>query len=280
LPTEPSRRSRIAAFRYLNSLPLLHGLIVRPLPGAERIELALSTPAESAQALADGSADAALIPSIEAARIPGLRHLPGIAIATDRRVRSVIVAVSRPLERCRSLALDASSRTSVALLRILLARRFHCRPEFEVMRPDPEAMLARHDGALLIADQALRPLPPGLVIIDLAEEWHDLTGLPFVFALWAVRDGGVFGMAEADLLHASLAAGRRALSELAASEAAALGLSAGEAHAYLSENLSYELGEKERAGLGHFLALAAEEGLLPAGATSPPAWAAVAAVAG
>jgi chorismate dehydratase len=280
LPTEAPRRSRIAAFRYLNSLPLLHGLIVRPLPGCERIELSLGTPAESAQALADGRADAALIPSIEAARIPGLRHLPGIAIATDRRVRSVIVAASRPLDRCRSLALDASSRTSVALLRVLLARRFQCRPELEVMPPDPEAMLKRHDGALLIADHALRPLPPGLIIIDLAEEWHALTGLPFVFALWAVRDGAAFGSVEAELLASSLEAGQRALPEIAASDGVALGLTAAEAHAYLRENLSYRLGVPERAGLVRFLALAAEEGLLPGCATPPPAWAAVAGVTG
>jgi chorismate dehydratase len=277
---EAHRRSRIAAFRYLNSLPLLHGLIVRPLPESERIELALGTPAESAERLADGRADAALIPSIEAARIPGLRHLPGIAIATDRRVRSVIVVAARPLEHCRSLALDAASRTSVALLRILLARRFGCRPALEVMPAEPEAMLARHDGALLIADHALRPLPPGLVVIDLAEEWHALTGLPFVFALWAVRDGSHFGSAHAALLAASLEAGRRALPEIAAAEGGALGLTAVEALAYLRENLTYGLGEPERAGLERFLTLAAEEGLLPAGATPPRAWAAAAGVAG
>lgn len=277
---EVPRRSRIAAFRYLNSLPLLHGLILRPLPGCDRIDLSLSTPAESARALAEGRADAALLPSIEAARIPGLRHLPGIAIATDKRVRSVIVIASRPIDQCRSLALDASSRTSVALLHILLARRFHCRPRLEVMPPDVEAMLSRHDGALLIADHALRPLPPGLVILDLAEEWHALTGLPFVFALWAVREGANFGAAEAELLTASLESGRRALPEIAATEAAALGLEIEAALAYLRENLSYRLGEAERAGLSRFLTLAAEEGLLHAGAASPPAWAATAGVAG
>jgi chorismate dehydratase len=195
-------------------------------------------------------------------------------------VRSVIVVASRPLESCRSLALDAASRTSVALLRILLARRFGCRPALEVMPPDPDAMLARHDGALLIADHALRPLPPGLVVIDLAEQWHELTGLPFVFALWAVRDGSRFGAAEAELLAASLEAGRRAIPEIAAAEAGALGLSTEEALAYLRENLSYEFGEPERAGFARFLTLAAEEGLLAAGATAPPAWAAAAGVTG
>jgi len=265
-------RPRLAAFRYLNSLPLLHGLIVRPLPGSERIDLSLSTPAGSARALAEGRADAALLPSIEAARIPGLRHLPGIAIATDKRVRSVIVAASRPLEQCRSLALDASSRTSVALLRILLARRFRSRPRLEVMPPDAGAMLACHDGALLIADEALRPLPAGLMVTDLAEEWHAMTGLPFVFALWAVRDGARFGAAESELLAASAESGRSALAEIAATEGKALGLTAGETLSYLSENLSYRLGEAELAGLARFVALAAEEGLVPAGAALPAAW--------
>jgi chorismate dehydratase len=271
-------RPRVAAFRYLNSLPLLHGLLIRPLPGSDRLRLDLGTPAECAAALEARRADAALVPSIEAARVPGLRHLPGIAISTSRRVRSVIVAARRPIESCRSLALDASSRTSVALLRILLARRFGGRPELSVMPPDPDRMLARHDGALLIADSALRPLPEGLRVYDLAEEWHAMTGLPFVFALWAVRDGSRFAAGDAELLAASHRQGTAALEEIAASEGPAIGLARDDALDYLRENLVYRFADAEQEGLARFLEMAAAEGLAPAGARVPPPWATAAEV--
>lgn len=275
MQTDGSNGPHLAVFRYLNSLPLLHGLLLRPLPGSDRVRLSLGTPAECAHALAQGRVDAALVPSIESCRIAGLRHLPGIAISTSRRVRSVIVAATRPIEQCRSLAIDAASRTSVALLRILLARRFGCRPDLAVMAPDPEAMLARHDGAMLIADSALRPLPEGLRIYDLAEEWHELTGLPFVFALWAVREGSAFGPAEAALLHASLAQGLAAIDEIARDEGPRLGMTGADALDYLRRNIHYRLGEPEREGLTRFLSLAAEESLAPAGAAPPPPWIAV-----
>ena len=258
----------LAAFRYLNSLPLLAGLIESPpLPEASAARLTLHEPARCAEMLAAGEVDGALIPSIEYARISGLigglQLAPGLAVSTAREVRSVVLLARRPVRECRSIALDSSSRTSVALLRILLARRFRTNPELEAMPPDAEAMLARHDAALLIADNALAPPPEGATVHDLAAEWHDWTGLPFVFAVWALRPGTPGLPAIVALLSRSLERGLAMLPQIAEREAPRVGLSPAAALAYLRDNLRYDLGPTERRGLSRFLSLAAEEGLAP-----------------
>jgi chorismate dehydratase len=270
------RGRRLAAFRYLNSAPLLAGLLgPRRAPGAEDLRFLFGTPAQCARHVADGDAVGGLIPTIEFARIDGLEIVPGVAISTERRVRSVILVARRPPARCGSIAVDAASRTSVALLRILLARRYGTRPDLEVMEPDAVSMLARHDAALLIADSALRDLPADVEVHDLADEWHAMTGLPFVFAVWALRPGAPSGLAA--LLVRSRDVGLANLERIATEEGPAIGLPPADALAYLRENIRYELGERERGGLQRFLELAAEEGLAPAaaaGRTSPGAAAA------
>ena len=260
---------RLAVFRYLNSLPLLSGFLRPPrIPGAEDLRLVFGTPADCARRLAGHEVDGALIPSIEYARIPHLRIVPGIAISTSQRVRSVVVLARRPLESCSSIAVDASSRTSVALLQVLLARRYGVRPRLERMTPDPEAMLARHDAALLIADSALVVPSERWQVHDLADEWREMTGHPFVFALWALREDVAAreGPAIVDLFRSSLRRGLGMLAEIAQEEAPRLGMGVADAQSYLRENLHYGLAERELAGLQLFLRLAAEEGLVSEGA--------------
>jgi len=273
MSTSRETKLRIGAFRYLNSLPVLAGLARAngdPLPGAP--SLRWGSPADCARWLATDEIDVGLIPSIEYARGAALRYLPGVAISTERQVRSVVVLSREPLERCTSIALDATSRTSVALLKILLARHFHIRPRLEVMPPDPEAMLARHDAALLIADQALVAPAQGLRVYDLAAAWHAMTGLPFVFALWAVRDEVAGRLCTADLerFRRPLSLTTEELHALAEREAPRLGLDPQDAFHYLHTNLHYRLGEREFQALEMFFRLAAEEGLVPAGVALRP----------
>lgn len=266
--TFPPSTLRLAAFRYLNSLPLLAGLLdASGVPHPDAPPVRWGTPADCARWLADGLVDVALIPSIEYARGEDLRFVPGIAISTSHRIRSVVVLSRRPLEDCASIALDASSRTSVALLRILLARRFHAQPRLEVMPPDPPSMLARHDAALLIADTALVAPTQGLRVYDLAAEWHAMTGLPFVFALWALpgRVAARIQPGDLDFLHGSASRGLGDLEGIARREAPRLGMSPDDCLAYLRDNLRFHLGDPERAGLERFFSLAAAEELAPAG---------------
>src|SRR6185369_4904874 len=109
-----------------------------------------------------GEVDAGLIPSIEAARIPGLRIVRGVGIASKERVRSVLLASKKPIEDIRSVGVDVSSRSSAAMVRILLEDLYGTRPEYHPSAPDLSEMLRHHDAALLIGDPALRTNYDGL----------------------------------------------------------------------------------------------------------------------
>ncbi len=264
---------RVGAFRFLNSLPVLAGFLDEngeTNPAAPPVRW--GGPSDCARWLACDEVNAALIPSIEFARGQDLRYIPDVAISTHRQVRSVIVLSREPLERCTSIALDASSRTSVALLQVLLARRFRTNPRLESMPPQLDTMLAKHDAALLIADTALVAPASGLHVYDLAAEWHAMTGLPFVFALWAVRGEVATGLDETQLAFFQRARELQPedLRKLASREAPKLGLDPEEAYLYLQDNLHYRLGKDELRALEEFFRMAAEEGVAPAGATLRP----------
>ena len=198
-------KHKISVVQYLNSAPLAWGL----LEGAQRelFDPVLSTPAECADLLGAGKVDIGLIPSIEYQRIKGSRIVPGPVVAATHRVRSVILVSVLPLWQVKTVAYDKTSRTSAVLGRIVFDEFYHTKPDFRPSDPDLANMLAQSDAALLIGDRALKftqdndmpnaehqkPLlrlgAEPLQVFDLAERWRFLTGLPFVFAFWAVREG-------------------------------------------------------------------------------------------
>jgi len=198
-------KGKISIVKYLNAVPLAWGILEGPQ--REVFDPVLSTPAECADQLAQGRVDIGLIPSIEFQRIKGCRIVPGPAVAATHRVRSVILVSVVPLWKVRTVACDSGSRTSVALAKIIFSEFYHTHPDFRPAEPDVANMLAQSDAALLIGDHALKfmenneqpnievqkPLvrlgSEPLQIFDLAERWRFLTGLPFVFAFWAVREG-------------------------------------------------------------------------------------------
>jgi chorismate dehydratase len=198
-------KSRISIVKYLNSVPLAWGILEGPQK--ESFEPVLSTPAECADQLAKGTVDIGLIPSIEFQRIKGSRIVPGPAVAALYQVRSVILVSVVPLWKVKTVACDSGSRTSVALSRIIFDDFYHIHPDFRPSEPNLANMLAQNDAALLIGDNALKFMEENdqpnlesqkpllrlgsepLEVFDLAERWRFLTGLPFVFAFWAVRDG-------------------------------------------------------------------------------------------
>ena len=249
---------------YLNAAPLNYGF--KHGLGFEHFHMKFHTPSVCADQLRAGEADAGLISSIEYLRIPGLRVVPGLCIASPRRVRSVVILSRVPPEEIRTLALDTSSRSSVVLGRILLRERYGVDPEIADMGPVLTAMLSRHDAALLIGDPAMRARREGLLVLDLAEEWHAWTGLPFVFALWTVRaeapelpvPGGV-----APFFHRSLELGRQHLPEIIDDAWRATGWTKLELQEYFTENIGYRLGEAERESLDLFFDKAARHGFAP-----------------
>lgn len=253
---------RVGVVNYLNSKPLAWGL----LKGHHRefFEVSFHPPARVADLLAEGELDVGLVPSIELARIPDLRVLPDLCIAATHEVRSVLLVSRTPLARVQRVALDENSRTSAALVRIILEDGHGLHPEYAPHRADLEEMLLDAEAALLIGDPALRVDRERYHVLDLAAEWRRLTGHPFVFAVWAARPS-------ADLeqlpfyFKSSLRYGMSAMDSLVRECAHELALEPAEVRDYLTRNLTYFLRADELAGLQEFLERAAAKGLIEAG---------------
>jgi chorismate dehydratase len=258
---------RIAASTYLNSAPLVysfaHGTLQR-----HYTFLGDAAPSRCAAMLAHRECEIALIPVIEYQRIRGLRIVPEVAVASKGRVRSVLLAARCPLEDVRQVSLDPSSRTSQALVRILFARRYNTQPTFTERSPEARVEVFDKDAALIIGDPAIRLADSagqrGLRIYDLAEEWRAMTGLPFVFAVWAVREEACqLGQTITRDFLAAKREGVRALEEIAAQYAAELELPQDDLLDYLRENVNYDLDEENIAGMRCYFELAEELGLIP-----------------
>ncbi|MBI4484169.1 MAG: menaquinone biosynthesis protein [Acidobacteria bacterium] len=254
-------RPRVSLVSYLNSVPLGWGFTHGPFQS--RVELLLSTPAVCAEQLEQGEADVGLIPSVEYQRIPGLRVLPHISIASKKRCRSVLLVSRVPWEKISRVAVDVSSKTSVALLKLLFCHRTRIRPRFTGCLPQLERMLQLNEAALIIGDPALK-ISRGLPFVyDLAEEWYALTRKPFVFAFWAVRAGAHLGPAAA-LFQESKSLGLSQLDAIALEYSRLLGLSPDDVTDYLTKYLDYSLDAENLEGLSLFYRMALEQGLTPA----------------
>jgi chorismate dehydratase len=249
---------RLGAVSYLNTKPLVHGLADR----GDLFTLRFDVPAQCAALLHEGRIDLGLIPAVEYLR-GDYCIVPGVAIGSAGPVASVAVFSGVPVEAIRTLAVDISSRTSVALTRILCARRWNISPKLVVAEPDIRAMLARADAALVIGDPALAIAPTDhMRKIDLGEEWQAMTGLPFVYAMWCGREGAC-GPSHVEALNAARDSGVASIASIAATEAAGDPARERRVASYLRDNLTYGLGDDEIRGLRLFHALAEEQGLVP-----------------
>lgn len=254
-------RLRVGIVNYLNSKPLAWGFLEGPHD--DLFAPSTHSPARVAELLAAGALEVGLIPSIEVQRIPGLRVIPGLCVAAIREVRSVLLVSRVPIPRIQRVALDENSRTSAALVRIVLEDGHGMKPSYLTARADLDGMLEQAEAALLIGDPALQVDRERYLTLDLAAEWRRLTGHPFVFAVWAVAPG-VDRPELASVFQSSLDAGLAALETLVRDSAAELGLGEPEVRDYLTQALSYVLGPEEIAGLEEFYRRAAAKGLLPA----------------
>ena len=266
---------RISIVEFLNTAPLVWGFTDGPLAG--KYDLSFAVPSQCAEDLQAGRADVGIIPSIEYQRMDHVVALAGMAIASKNEVRSLLVVSKVPIEMARSFALDTNSRSTVGLSRILCQRYWNIDPEFVDMPPDPDAMLARADAALVIGDPALRlrlkvdalqAKVPGteeccccggddeqpvkgvetLFVYDVVQQWREMTGLPSVLAIWVARRGVLTPEIAADF-QASRDYGLSHINEIAEGAALKLELPPRELERYLTENIDFSLDEENLKGL-------------------------------
>jgi predicted solute-binding protein len=243
---------RVGAVSYFNTMPLVWGM----LHGDERddVQLSFSVPSECASQLEPGQIDIGLVPVAEIAR-QGLLIASDVGIACFGAVRSILLFSRVPWRNVRTLAADASSRTSVQLARIILAERYGVSPQITEHEPRLEAMLTMAHAALVIGDPALRLQPQqlGFEWLDLGDEWKKLTGLPMVFAAWA---GKHLHATLGDITRNSFEYGRTRIDEIVASEYHKRGITHELARTYLRHHIRFSLGQVEMEGLRRFLEMA------------------------
>lgn len=254
-------RPRVAATYYLNSAPLVWSFARGRQRDAVRL-LSDAAPVRCARMLARGEADAALAPVIEYQRVEGASVVPGICVGARREVGSVLLVTrGMPIGEARTVALDTTSSTSAALVRVIFGEFFGREPEFDSAAPDLSRMLARSDAALLIGDPAMTFARAGLRVYDLAALWREHTGLGFVFAVWMTRGGGGGAAGRVDFA-AARDEGLAHLEEIAAQYEKTLGRPRAELLTYLRENICFEPDEELSAGLRLFYELAHRHGII------------------
>jgi chorismate dehydratase len=268
---------RIAAIRFLNPAPLMWDFEHPPLNAtlAERYQIDWMLPSECADRLATGAADIGLIPIAALATTPGLGILPGCTIASKGRVRSLLLVrrASQPLSALRSVAADVASRTTLAHARILFDHWGNPNVPFLPLPADLDTMLDRADAAILIGDPALLALEERanrfertgeeLIYHDLAQEWHALTGLPFVSAVWATACGSPVDESIAQDFLQSRNHGLENIDALASEWSGRMPIAEETIRAYLTTNIHYILDEECLEAMRVFFRMAAECGVLP-----------------
>jgi chorismate dehydratase len=279
---------RISIVEYLNTAPLVWGFTDGPLAG--KYDLSFTVPSQCAEALRRGEADVAIIPAVEYQRMDNVVALPGMAVAAKGEVRSILVVAKTPIEHAKRIALDTSSRSSTALVRLLAAGRWGIQPEFVYAAPDPAAMLAEADAALVIGDPALRiavkmdylagkkpregaccqgdpdDMPvtgySTLFVYDVAYEWREMTGKPCVLAIWTARRDAVTPEVFADF-EASRQYGLARIEEIAEAASIKLDIPPKALETYLRDNIDFSLDAENLAGLELYFEKCAAAGLIP-----------------
>ena len=251
----------IGSVPYLNEKPLTRWFHHTLEGRSSNIDVVYAPPSELALMLRAGDIDAALVSSFEYFKTPGYTIVPGVSISTQYDVMSVRAFSPIPWKQIESIALDTSSLTSAALMKILLAEQYQSYPTYIHHRPNLQEMLAIADSALLIGDNGMLADGTGLRTLDLGQAWRQLTNLPFVYAVWLAKD-----VQTADELKAPLrlakAWGLTQIDEIASDEARRLSCPIDLCLHYLTQIMDYDLNESHFEALDLFGAKAKSLGLL------------------
>lgn len=252
---------RVSASNYSNSAPLIWSFLYGSMRG--QVELVLdNAPARSAELLARGGAEIALVPVIEYQRINDALIIPKVCVGARERVRSVcLITKEKDLKDVKSVALDTCSRTSVALTQIIFHDFLRREPVWQLYKPDIKTMLETHDAALLIGDPALSVSRDEYRVFDLAELWREYTGCGFAFAVWMVRENEE-AIARSIDFAAARDEGLRHIEEIITSYESEIPLSHEDFRKYLLEDICYELDDELIAGLNLYYELAYKNNLI------------------
>jgi chorismate dehydratase len=261
--TDVMKRSlRIGVVPYMNGKPLAYGMS-QIIPNSRLIE---AVPSRLTPMLAKGKLDVAMIPVMGYLQLGHLEIIPRIGIASRGPVQSVRLFHRVPIRKVRRVLLDANSMTSAALTQIILCERYGLRPEFTSRQPSTRLNGINADAVLLIGDNAMQVRSKPWKSLDLGAEWEKLTGLPFVYAVWAAPEGGAsLGLIRALNIAKTLGLAHR--DEIAGSESRRLRLPLVGCRDYFYKHIYYDLGEAEMAGLKEFRRKAIAHGLLDNKAT-------------
>lgn len=252
-------RPSLSIIDYLNALPL--NLAFKEGLFGDAIELIFDYPSQCADNLASGRVDGGLISSIEYQRIPSLVVVPNVSIAAHERVKSVLVVAAKDLPDVKVLAVDRFSRSSVTLIEVLFHRTYGFKPHIVPMTPNVDDMLAHADAALVIGDAALHMPQREEPIHDLAAWWYRETGMPFVFAFWALRESEKTAWLAERLLEAK-DYGLEHIASRLDKATDRWGLRPADIEDYLLHTIHYGLGEAEQASLECFYRYAKECGAI------------------
>ena len=240
---------RIGSVPYLNSVPLTYGI---------EKETDFVVPSSLAEKIRNGELDAALVSITEALFCEGYDILDRVAVASDGPVKSVFLAHRQRLEEIQTIYCDTASLTSVNLLRVLLAER-GLNPIFEPLPNYSQA--GELENVLLIGNPGIDFLraPHEQTIWDLGAAWKELTDLPFVYAVWALRRG----CHDEALRNKLLLAKENGINHLSEIIATHSDYDADFRQAYLGGHIRYNLGAREKAGLNKFIELLGTHGNQP-----------------
>lgn len=249
----------MAASSYLNTAPLIWSFLY----GSRHDDVNLVTdaaPARCADLLVSGDVDVALVPIIEYQRIPDVRIVPGVCVGSHSAVRSVVlVSKHDDLKDIRRVALDVSSRTSQALVKILFREFLDFEPKWEIFNPDIHAMLKDNDAALVIGDPAMNVLLPDVHVFDLASVWRRFTNAGFVFAMWMARSAEAANRVD---FAGARDEGLEHLDEIISRYETDVLLPRVEIRKYLTENITFNVDESLEQGMRLYFDLAHKHGLI------------------
>ena len=241
------KKIRVGAVSYLNTKPLIYGCEQGELE--ESIELVKDYPSRLATMLQKDLLDIALLPVAAIPNIPHAQVIGEYCISADRQVASVALYSHVPIEDIQSIYLDYQSRTSVALLRILLRDYWHIRPSLLEAGENYIDDIQDKTAGVIIGDRALEYRNKFPYVYDLAEIWHEHTQLPFVFAVWVSNKE--IDTAFIDAFNNSIAIGLEHLAEIIIANP----FPAYDLRTYYTENISYSLDDEKRKGMMLFLKL-------------------------